>query len=87
MRRLLEERGFIVREIELFERPTPLPDGVEGWLSVFAHDFLALFDPENRKDFLADVTEYCRPALMKPDGKWVADYVRLRFAAVKPVAG
>ena len=85
MRQRLEARGFVVQEIALFGRPTPLPAGVEGWLSVFAHDFLASFDAENRKDFLDDVTEYCRPALMKPDGSWVADYVRLRFSAIKPV--
>ncbi len=84
MKQRLEERGFVVTAIELFKRPTPLPAGVEGWLSVFAHDFLASFDPENRKDFLADVTGYCKPALLQPDGSWAADYVRLRFAATKP---
>lgn len=70
--------------IGLFDRPTPLPAGVEGWLPVFAHDFLASFDSESRADFLADVTEYGKPGLLRPDGSRVADYVRLRFAAAKP---
>ena len=84
MRERLEKRGFVVQQIECFDRPTLLPDGVDGWLSVFAHDFLASFGEENRRDFLADVVEYCRPVLMKPDGTWIADYVRLRFSARKP---
>ena len=81
---LLEDRGFAVKTIELFERPTPLPGDVGDWVSTFAHDFLASFDVNDRADFLQDVIKFCRPTLMAPDGTWVADYVRLRFEAVKP---
>lgn len=86
-KKLLEEAGFVVRSIELFERPTPLPGDVSDWVATFAKDFLASFDAENRQDFLNDVIGFCRPKLMQPDGTWVADYVRLRFDAVKPVVG
>ena len=80
---LLENAGFVVETIELFERPTPLPGDVSGWVSTFAQDFLASFDAENREDFLNDVIEHCRPKMMQADGTWVADYVRLRFSARK----
>ena len=63
-----------------------MPGDVGDWVSTFAHDFLASFDVNDRADFLQDVIEFCRPALMAPDGTWVADYVRLRFEAVKPGA-
>lgn len=75
-----------MESIELFERPTPLPGDVGGWVSTFAKDFLASFDAQDREDFLNDVIGYCRPKLMQPDGAWVADYVRLRFLADKPAS-
>lgn len=83
---LLQDAGFFVKSIELFERPTPLEYGVRGWVSTFAKDFLASFDAENREDFLNDVVTFCQPKLMDADGNWVADYVRLRFEAVKPLS-
>lgn len=82
--KLLEDAGFRVETIELFGRPTLLPGDVGDWVSTFARDFLASFDAENRKDFLDDVIEFCKPKMMQEDGTWVADYVRLRFSAVKP---
>ena len=85
-KKLLEAAGFIVESIELFERPTPLPGDVGGWVSTFAKDFLASFDAQDREDFLNDVIGHCRPKLMQPDGTWVADYVRLRFLADKPAS-
>ena len=83
---LLEDAGFFVKSIELFERPTPLPNGVRGWISTFAKDFLASFDEKNREDFLNDVEVFCQPKLKDADGNWIADYVRLRFEAIKPVS-
>ena len=84
-KKLLEDAGFIVESIELFERPTPLPGDVGDWVRTFAKDFLASFDEKNREDFVHDVIEHCKPKMMQADGTWVADYVRLRFLADKPV--
>lgn len=67
-KKLLEGAGFVVESIELFERPTPLPGDVGGWVSTFAKDFLASFDAENREDFVNDVIEHCKPKLMQADG-------------------
>jgi hypothetical protein len=36
-----------------------------------------------RAGFIAELREALRPHLQQPDGSWIADYVRLRFAAVK----
>ena len=35
----LEARGFEVTAIELFDRPTPLPGNIAGWLDTFAESF------------------------------------------------
>jgi hypothetical protein len=80
----LERAGFRVRSIELFDRPTPLPTGVEGWLATFAKAQLAGLDAEEVTQVLREVRELLEPKLCGADG-WTADYVRLRFAADKPV--
>ena len=82
--RRLEGAGFLVRSIDLFPRPTPLPGDFRGWLETFAGSFLETVDDVERPAIMDEVTEAVRSRLQKPDGRWVADYVRLRFAAEKP---
>jgi trans-aconitate methyltransferase len=86
-RRRLEERGFQVREMALFPRPTRLPGDVTGWLETFARSFSAALAAEEQPAFLAEVRERLRPHLQDAEGTWTVDYVRLRFCAVKPLAG
>ncbi|MGF1609495.1 MAG: class I SAM-dependent methyltransferase [Kiloniellales bacterium] len=83
-RALLEARGFMVRSIELFDRPTPLPGEMADWLEVFARVFLGSVPEDERTALLAEVGEALRPALWDAERGWTADYVRLRFEAVKP---
>jgi SAM-dependent methyltransferase len=80
----LERRGFRVDWIALIPRPTPLPGDVTGWLETFAESFTALVPAAQRPAFLAEVQEALRPALANAEGRWTADYIRLRVAAVKP---
>jgi trans-aconitate methyltransferase len=82
---LLEKKGFEVRFITLFDRPTLLADGEAGmrnWITMFCSDYYAKLDPEPRETFLRRVEELLRPELFR-DGHWWADYRRLRFAAWK----
>lgn len=79
--RRLKAGGFLVREIDLIPRPTPLPTDLRGWLETFAEPFMQALPPEQREDLLSDVTESLRPAVCDGQGGWVADYVRLRFYA------
>ena len=81
----LEARGFIVKSITIFERPTPLSQGIKGWLEMFAQQFTAQLPSENGSVFLQEVTELCQPQLCDNQGNWIADYIRLRFLAVKPL--
>ncbi len=80
----LEARGFVPREIALIPRPTPIPGALADWLETFGDAFLTRLAPEDRHAYLKELEDRLRPALMQPDGKWSVDYVRLRFAAMKP---
>jgi len=83
-RALLEARGFIVEYVALIPRPTPLPGDVTGWLETFGECFSNALPVAERSAFIAEVRETLRPRLCDTDGRWSADYVRLRFAARKP---
>jgi SAM-dependent methyltransferase len=83
-RRLLEAAGFVVDKIALIPRPTPLPTDVRGWLETFAGSFFGALAASERSHFLDEVCVALRPLLCDADGKWTADYVRLRFHATKP---
>jgi SAM-dependent methyltransferase len=80
----LERRGFRVATIELIPRPTRLPGRLADWLDTFAESFLAALPPEDRPALKDSVEAALRPVLCDRGGGWTADYVRLRFAAVKP---
>jgi len=80
---LLKKNGFSVASIALVPRPTPLPGDVTGWLETFGESFIACLPLAERPAYIAEVREALRPELFDSEGKWTADYVRLRFAATK----
>lgn len=75
--------GFAIRYIALIPRPTALPTEINGWLETFAQSFMAPLGVRERAGFIDEVRENLQPELCDADGKWFADYVRLRFAADK----
>jgi trans-aconitate methyltransferase len=79
---LLAAAGFRVEKMELIPRPTPLPNGMEAWLTTFRNGVLDLLSPEDRREVLPEVTELLAHVLRDSDGAWTADYVRLRFIAI-----
>ena len=79
----LQQAGFLVNYIELIPRPTPLPTGMRGWLETFVVPFAKALPEQKRGSFLDSVVEKLRPALCDANGRWTADYVRLRFLATK----
>jgi len=64
-------------------RPTPLPTDIERWLDTFAEDFFGMIAEPDRSCARAEVADLLRPVLMDETGTWIADYVRLRFRAVR----
>jgi SAM-dependent methyltransferase len=81
---LLEDRGFAVGTISLFPRPTPLPGDISSWLETFMPGHLGVLPPGDRPTVLREIVEELRPRLCDLDGRWTADYMRLRFSAIKP---
>lgn len=82
-----EEAGFTDVEAWLIDRPTPLPSGAAAWYRTFRAGFLdSAHVPEAEIDAVtAEAEARAAPALRQPDGRWIADYVRLRFTMRKPV--
>jgi SAM-dependent methyltransferase len=78
----LEAAGFTVARIASFPRPTPLPGDVTGWLRTFAQAFLQAVPEPERAEVLAEIQDILRPRL-GVGGVWTADYVRLRFIAIR----
>ena len=82
-RAVLEAGGFRVETCEIIPRPTPLPTGMTAWLNTFRGGFIdsAGVPPEKRAQVIEDIRAMLRPVLADAAGNWVADYVRIRFAA------
>lgn len=80
----LQSHGFLVDEISLIPRPTPLPSGMAEWLETFRSSVLALVPAAERSDAVEQIVALLKPVLCDQEGNWVADYVRLRFLAWRP---
>jgi len=80
---LLNKAGFSISTIALIPRPTRLPGDVTGWLETFGESFTACLPPAECSNYIAEVREALRPELTDSKGIWTADYVRLRFMAIK----
>jgi trans-aconitate methyltransferase len=80
---VLEDAGFEVPYMELIPRPTPLPTGMRGWIETFGSSFLEDAAPDVQRIMVNEIEELLAPALRDEFGNWTADYIRLRFKAVK----
>jgi len=83
----LERAGFRVDSIALIPRPTPLPGDITGFLETFGQSFLDALSDRERGEYLQEVHSVLKPQLVNEAGVWIADYVRLRFAATKTTTG
>jgi trans-aconitate methyltransferase len=79
---ILENAGFEIEEMILFERKTPLNSGLAAWVQTFAKGIMDAIPQYERMDFLESVEILAKPRLFDEQGWW-ADYVRLRFIAYK----
>jgi SAM-dependent methyltransferase len=77
---LLRHHGFAVERVALIPRPTPLPGEMADWLLTFREPFFAAAG-DRKDEALASVVRLLAPSLRDGEGRWTADYVRLRVAA------
>lgn len=81
---ILESRGLEVRSAVLFDRPTPLEgnDGMENWIRQFKWFYFDGLPGPQKESALREVIAELQPILFQ-NGRWYADYRRLRITAVK----
>ncbi|MBK8178713.1 MAG: methyltransferase domain-containing protein [Planctomycetes bacterium] len=81
---LLDRAGFEVATATLTERPTPLEGelGLRSWIEMFGGVWLQWVEAARREEFLARVEHHARPRLFR-EGRWIADYRRLRVQALR----
>lgn len=81
---LLEQNGFRVVFAAHFDRETLLDtaDGVKNWIRMFGKSFLKGIAAEEVDAIVTEAEEMIRHSNFK-NGQWFADYVRLRFIAIK----
>jgi trans-aconitate methyltransferase len=86
---LLEDGGFDVTQLHYFARPTPLddcPNGLADWIDMFGRNFTDAA-PSGRVPAVIDRAVALTRDRLCPDGRWVTDYTRLRFVAVRVSEG
>lgn len=80
---LLEGAGLEIEQIVLFPRPTPLPTDMRGWMRTMAMSYFSGCREEDVEPMLDAAISLVEPSLCDDQGRWTADYVRLRFLARK----
>ncbi|MBD2257093.1 methyltransferase domain-containing protein [Pseudanabaena sp. FACHB-2040] len=81
---LLEQQGFEVSLATLFDRPTPLEGetGLANWIFMFAGRFLGDLTMDQQAAVIKAAEDWLRPSMYQ-NGRWIADYRRLRVVAIK----
>ena len=80
---ILIKAGFTIEYIKLIPRPTLLSDGITQWLKIFANGITRDLSNRQQKMFFQEAEKRLYPLIFSESQGWVADYVRLRFKAVK----
>ncbi|CAM4420718.1 class I SAM-dependent methyltransferase [Zobellia nedashkovskayae] len=81
----LELAGFRVLFAEHYNRPTELADensGIKDWISMFAESFFIGVAENHIEEIKNEVQESIKEKCLI-DGKWFADYKRIRVIAIK----
>ncbi len=80
----LESHDFRVTLAMHFDRDTPLADpehGIGDWIRMFRHEAIEHLSPPDQAAVLSAVNDSLRATNFR-DGRWWADYKRLRFVAI-----
>ena len=84
-REVLHKSGFKVHTVRELDRPTRLEDGesgLENWMRVLGGRLLAGLSDSEATTLIKLVCDRLRPTLFER-GSWIADYRRIRVAAVR----
>jgi len=81
MENLLHHAGFHIDQLTLFKRPTVLPGTLSAWLDTFAESFLGALSQIDADEVKDQIADRVKSQLCDSQGRWIVDYVRLRFVA------
>lgn len=81
---ILERHGLRVEYALLFDRPTvqQSADGLTDWINMFVKAPFAGMAPDRKTEILKEANERLE-SVLHIDGRWIIDYVRIRFRARK----
>jgi trans-aconitate methyltransferase len=81
---LMERVGFRVTFACHFDRPTPLDgdSGLKNWIKMFAGDMFIDVKESEKNQIIDNVDNNVRELLFQ-EGRWVADYKRIRVVGIK----
>lgn len=81
---ILEQQGLQVRYAVLFDRLTELKgeDGLADWIHMFVKKPFEGMNQEMQEEIIDEAVNRLQASLYE-NGKWYADYVRVRIRAVK----
>eukprot|EP00127_Corallochytrium_limacisporum_P004263 Clim_evm208s157 gene=Clim_evmTU208s157 len=84
---MLDRHGFMTTYAHIFPRKHPLTvmeDGILDWYRMFGESIVGDLDQETQNKVFKTATELVMPKIRDPeDGELYADYVRIRFVAIK----
>jgi trans-aconitate 2-methyltransferase len=82
---LLEAKGFRVTYASHYDRETELKDtanGIKDWIKMFGSSFFKNMDEKIVDKILTEIQDSIKETNFR-NGKWYADYKRLRVVAIK----
>ncbi|TRZ44295.1 class I SAM-dependent methyltransferase [Robertkochia solimangrovi] len=85
---ILEDAGFRIKLAQHFDRPTLLAaeeSGITDWLTMFADGFFVGVNAKDRIAIMNQVQDDLKERCLV-EGKWYADYKRLRIVAERPIS-
>ena len=82
---LLENAGFRVVYAVLFDRMTELKgeNGLKDWINMFVKTPFTIIQNVDEKNAIIDKAVDNLQSILYRDGKWYADYVRIRMKAIR----
>ena len=82
---LVEQAGFQVRTAILFDRFTELKgdNGLKDWMTMFIKTPFSVIESHEEKELIVDEAVKRLQTSLYQNGKWYADYVRLRMKTLK----
>jgi SAM-dependent methyltransferase len=79
----LNQTGFTILKSDLVPVAVQLSTDVEGWITTFTKGVFTGYTQIEQQEALERIVKNLTPILQDEQGRWWADYVRMRIVAIK----